>query len=318
MKNMKKVLSILSLSIILFACNTKERSKRNLQKETADSLFTASYYLNSRLGLPNEAPFSEVKGMIGVDLVTFSFNSVKVNRSFNPKSSKTLNQNATLVYPAINFTTSSDCFINDNKLLAGSYSLFTFQENDSTYILAFTIGTPKHGYDSSKSVLKIRRNSIKSDKDYGNDLNVFLSDRTLNSGIANIVWNNFKIDFAIKFLNADKILTSIKDYFKQKQENQGTITWDEYYEASKFCFDNSLTTTMGEPWIDSSIAINRNATNLTVKAKYLASNKNYMDAINIYSEVYKLIEKETPNNQLALSTIKQQIEGLKKYSNIRN
>lgn len=316
---MKLIFYVLIASILL-GC-AKKHNKMSYGKEMADTSFDANSYIVSRIGLPDESPYTEVKKMIGVDMVTFKFYSSKVNKRQILGNIVPFNKIWKISdYSPLQMSSTSDFYIKDKEFKSGTYSIFLIPRKDSVWTLIINSETASNkfpdNYNPSENKL-----SIDLKPEFGNisieNLTVNFSKDSLNLADINILWDNFRIPFEIKYKNDDKIFSSISNHFQYHKNQNIPISWDEYLEAAKFSLNHNLNSSKldtGLMWVDSSIKYKKHYSNILVRAQILAKQSKFQQALDQYYVANTLLQNDkSRDNDSGLKSIGEQISNIKNY-----
>jgi hypothetical protein len=302
------------IGVLFFSC-TKKNNKLSYGKETADSSFNSNNYIVSRIGLPDESPYTEVKKIVGVDMVTFKFYSPKVNNREILGNVVPFNKVWKISdYSPLQISSTSDFYIKDKKLKSGAYSVFLIPKKDSVWTLIINSETTSDKYDASKDSLKVDIKPV-----FGNfsteNLSVNFSKDSLNQADVDIIWSTFKIPLEIKFKNENAIFSSIASHFDFHKKEAKPISWDEYLEAAKFSLNNKLKLDTGLIWADSAVKLSGgNYAGILVEAQILSKQNKFDPALTKYNAAYQALKTDTTKNKDAgLKSISAQITGLKDY-----
>ena len=97
---------------------------------------------------------------------------------------------------------------------------------------------------------------------------------------------NFAFPFTIVVDTDNLVLQAAKEELAKDN-----LTWREPYRAAAYCLENKVSMADGKMWIDKSLEIEKNYWNTTLKAKYLAEDGNYKQAVEAMNEALSLGEK---------------------------
>jgi len=308
---------LISLLIIplLFSCGNNEKTQSSAKSDTTAE-FKPSNYIMSRIGAPDESPYTSLMGLVGIDKVMLEYYSPGANGRQIWGSVVPYDKVWKISdYVPLRFTSTADFLVGDKKVMAGTYFLFLIPKQDSVWKLLFNSEIAKNAdqFDSSKTVASLNVKPEKSER-FCENLTLSFRKNEVNMARPEIAWEHLRIPFDVKFENNDKVFGRIRQYFDSKRAEKQAIGWDEYMEAAKFCINSNLDPEQGIKWIDSSININTNYNNLQTKAQLFAAQKKYPDAIGYLEQSYELLKKDTAQNkEVGLKTIEAQIQGLKTY-----
>jgi hypothetical protein len=177
-------------------------------------------------------------------------------------------------------TFSDPVTINGQKLSAGTYRLLAIP-GQSEWTLIFNAETKNWGtvydakYDSLKIVVKPESNQ------HEEWLSFSFTDLTPSSAKLVIAWEKLKVGFTVEFNTLAKMESQVGDWRVLNQAARYAMTEKVYGEQA-----------MG--WVDRSIALERNATNVRTKAELLAAQGKYPEAITLAEESMKLAKAQNP------------------------
>lgn len=314
---------LLPILVAFASCTGNQTESTTTMDSSKDSGSSTNNYIISRIGAPNESPYTLLEGVVGVDKVTLEYYSQATNGRQIWGSVVPYNKVWQISdYVPLRLSSTSDFFVGGKKLDAGSYYLYLIPGADSIWKLIFNSNIIKsktgEQYDSTKNVAYLDVKPEKSER-FCENLTLSFRKNEVNAARPEIAWEHLRIPFDLKFENTDKVFSRISQYFNAKRKNNQPITWDEYMEAAKFSLSSNLKLDDGETWIDSSILLHTNYSNLEVKAKLLAAQNKHQDAIAYLEKSYNLLKSDTAEDkETGLKTIKAEIEGLKNYTNSVN
>ncbi|QEC79729.1 DUF2911 domain-containing protein [Mucilaginibacter ginsenosidivorax] len=304
---------LLFISLALFGCTSKNN-------DNYDSPLKATSNIMSRVGLPDESPYSQVKQIVGVDLVSFRYYSLKVNKrkilgNVIPydKIWKVSD------YIPLQLSATSTFFLNDKEVKIGKkdLSVYIIPKLSGQWTLILNTGGLKNGlpdnYDSTKNVVQIPVNPVVANEN-NESLSVVFSKNEINSVDISINWDNFKIPLKLRFDNTKEIFANVSRHLSNHSKNNEKVSWDEYMALANFCYYSNLKLEQGLSWIDSSITIDKNYSNTQKKAQILAKMGKYNDALSYYKQAYDLLKNDTSSNkEFGLKGINMEIAGLESY-----
>lgn len=170
---------------------------------------------------------------------------------------------------------SGDVTVNGHEVPAGIYSLFTIPRLDRWTIIlnsdAKLAGTS--GYDA---VTDVARFDVSPEEHPFTEWMMFqFPEVTQDSVTAALVWERLKIPFTIEADTTSRVLDSARAEIAKMQD------WRTPYRAASFAFEAEVAGPEAMDWIDQSIGIATNYTNLSLKARMLARAGQFADAIRI-------------------------------------
>ncbi|MEO8233317.1 MAG: DUF2911 domain-containing protein [Ignavibacteriota bacterium] len=187
------------------------------------------------------------------------------------------NENTTISF-------STDVMVESKKVAAGTYGLHMIPTKN-TWTIIFSKDNAAWGsffYDEKNDAVRFAVNPLTSE--FQEWLSYSFDKVSVNSTTLNLKWEKLSIPLKIEIdLNKtviesmEKELTSIPGFFWQGWNQIATYALSKKYDS-----DKSLS------WIDKSIGINKNLTNLITKSLILESMDKSQEAENIKKEAYAL------------------------------
>ena len=315
---MKLQLLLLVLPLLLSCGRGKKDDRITVVRDTNPDV-RVSDFLISRIGAPDESPYTVSESIVGVDKVSLSYYSsgAKGRQIFGAVVPYyrpwTISD-----YIPLRLSTSADFSVGNTPLHAGIYYLYLIPAQDSIWRLVFNSeisikGSNTDRFDSTKTVAILSVKPERSDR-FCENLTVSFRKNEVNEAVPEIAWEYVRIPFELRFDNTEKVFARITQYFNTKKSKQQSVTWDEYMDAAKFTLHSNLKPEQGIKWIDSSIQLNTNFNNLEVKAQLLAAEHQYKDAVVYLEKSYALLKQSgNESSEVGLKTLQDQIDGLKKY-----
>jgi hypothetical protein len=178
------------------------------------------------------------------------------------------------------FTFSDEVTIEGKKLAAGTYRLVTFP-GKNTWTVVFNSEVKNWGtmYDSQYDVLKF---SVTPEAGQPEEWMSFsFTDLTPSSARVMLAWEKVKIGFKIEFNTAGKL--------------QGSVgTWQVLNGAARYALTEKVYNTEAMGWVERSIAMDKNPTNLGTKAELLAASGKSKEAIAAAEEAMAVGKAKDP------------------------
>jgi hypothetical protein len=177
-------------------------------------------------------------------------------------------------------TFSDPVTINGQKLSAGTYRLLAIP-GQSEWTVIFNAETKNWGsiydakYDSLKIVVKPESNQ------HEEWLSFSFTDLTPTSAKMVIAWEKLKVGFTVEFNTLAKMESQVGD-------------WRVLNQAARYAATEKVYAEQAMGWVDRSIALERNATNVRTKAELLAGQGKYKEAITLAEESMKLARAQNP------------------------
>ena len=116
-----------------------------------------------------------------------------------------------------------------------------------------------------------------------------------NSGLIVLRWEKLKIPIRVEVDTKELVLAKARETYLR---GPAGFTWQGYYQAADYCLQNDINLSEALTWIDKSIAINENSTDLYVKAGILDKLGNHPDADKVRDHMMKVAVSEADLNLL--------------------
>lgn len=187
---------------------------------------------------------------------------------------------------------STDVKIGGKQLLAGTYGLHMIPEKDEWTII-FSKNYYSWGsffYSESEDALRIKVKPLSSEmQDW---LGYYFINPTASAVTFELRWEKLRVPVLVEvdvpetvFQSMQKELVHINGFF-----------WQGYNQAAAYCISNNIHLDMAEKWIEKSIAIQKNFTNLTTKSKLKALQNNQAEAEKLSKEAMELADEAQLNS----------------------
>jgi hypothetical protein len=172
------------------------------------------------------------------------------------------------------FTFSDEVTIEGKKLPAGTYRFVAFP-GKSQWTVAFNSEVKNWGtmYEAQYDVMKF---TVKPEAvPHEEWMSFSFTDLTPSSARVELAWEKVKIGFKIEFNTVGKI--------------QGSVgTWQLLNGAARYALTEKVFNAEAMGWVDRSIALDKNPTNLGTKAELLAATGKVKEAIALAEEAMTL------------------------------
>ncbi len=170
---------------------------------------------------------------------------------------------------------SNDVKVEGRNVPAGSYGLFFTINNDDTGEVILSKDYKSWGsffYDAAldqlRAPIKLRSHDMTELLTYD-----FIN-MTKNSAELVLNWENKQFPVKIEYAVDDIVMANAAEELK----NTVGFNWMGYSSAANYALQNNLNTDQAMVWVDKSITMNKNFTNLNVKAGLLRKQNNIMEA----------------------------------------
>ena len=241
-------------------------------------LCVSLFDINAQLKFPKESQLASVTQRIGLTDITISYSRPAVKGReiwgrlvpYNEVWRAGANENTTITF-------SDPVSINGNKIEPGIYGLHMIPtENDWTIIISkqYT-GWGSYAYDQREDLLRFKVKPETSPfREY---LEFSFSNIKNNSTQLNLSWEELNVPFKIDV----DVHSVVVNNFKKDLLGALQFQWLPFNQAANYCIQNKVYLEDAEKWIEKSIGMNKNFTNLNTKARFLElkGNKNEADQL---------------------------------------
>jgi hypothetical protein len=176
--------------------------------------------------------------------------------------------------------------VEGNKLLPGTYSLFTIPGADEWTIIFNQTATQwgAYAYDEKKDVLRFRVKPYKLSQPV-ETFTIQFADMTPESGTFQILWEKTGVAFHLAADVDNRIMANIEEAMKGEKK--------PYYIAAIWCYNHNRNLPQALSWIHEADKASPGAYNMKYwVAKLELKNGNNQEAINFANEGLKLAEAE--------------------------
>jgi hypothetical protein len=176
---------------------------------------------------------------------------------------------------------STEVNIAGTKIAAGKYSLFTIPGREEWTII-INKNTTLWGAFDYKQEEDLLRFNLKPQAAENQEWMIFTFEN-LSKNSADLVlrWEKIKIPITVSVNTDDLVLNGFK----------ADLGWQTGNRAASYCLENNVDLDHGKKWIDLSLTVEKNYWNLTTKARYLALDKNYKEAVKTLQAALDLGKK---------------------------
>jgi hypothetical protein len=199
---------------------------------------------------------------------------------------------------------SDDVWINGNKLTKGLYSLHTIPTAKDWTVIFNSVAEQwgSYSYDAAKDALRIQVTPVPAE--HREWMSFEVPEMTTDTAKIVLRWEKIAVPFTVDTKSTERTLTGFKNAMQPD--------WRTPFQAASFAFDNKGAVSDADmtAWLDQSLKIQENTTNLWLRARIAERAGNKADAIR-YAEA--AVAKATPQtNQDFLGEIKRNLENWKK------
>jgi hypothetical protein len=253
----------------------------------------------AQVTLPPISPRAKITQKVGLTDVTFDYSrpSVQGRKIFGDlvpygKVWRTGANESTKISFADNVT------LEGNRVPAGTYSLYTIPGEDQwTIILHKNItlwGSDK--YDSADDLLRFNVPAQKN----SNNVEAFtidLTNYTQNSADVELLWAKTAVKFRLETEVDERVMAEIEQRMKEEKEPDYSL----YYLAAGYLYNNDKNLDQALQWINKSLTIDPKYWTIHLKAKILAKQKKYDQAIAAANESVLLAKKARNEDYVKLN-----------------
>lgn len=239
--------------------------------------------LFAQLELPRVSPKATVSQQVGLTDVTITYSRPSVRGRVIWGELVPFDQVwRTGANEATTFQVSHDVMINGQKLPAGTYALATIPGRDQWTVI-FNKQKDLWGayqYKESEDVLRV--DVRPQTTDHHHELVTFsFPSVTMDSAEVALEWEKVRVPFRIETATEAMAMESIKGALARMED------WRTPYQAANFAFQNRMNIEEAMKWVDRSVALNANHTNLSLKARMLADQGRLKEAIEVAERAVK-------------------------------
>lgn len=204
---------------------------------------------------------------------------------------------------ATTITFSDDVTVEGQKLTKGTYSLHTIPGKDQWTVIFNSVADQwgSYSYDQAKDVLRV---NVKPEAAPHMEWMSFeIPEMTTDTAKIVLRWEKVAVPFTVNTDSINRTLTSLKNAMKPD--------WRAPFSAANFAFENKGIATDEEilAWLDQSMKVNQNISNLYLRARVAQRAGNKADAVK-YGEM--AVAAATPAQADFASEVKKNVESWKK------
>jgi hypothetical protein len=175
---------------------------------------------------------------------------------------------------------SDDVWINGQKLAKGSYSLHSVPTSGDWTLIFNSVADQwgSYSYDQSKDALRV---SVKPEtSEYREWLTFEIPELTTDTAKVVMRWEKISVPFTVDTKSSERTLAQLKGALAPD--------WRASYAAANFAFENPGLATDAEMngWIEQSLKLNQNISNLWLRARMAQKAGNKADAVRYGERAY--------------------------------
>jgi len=243
----------------------------------AVAALSAAPAVRAELTLPRPSPNASVSQTIGITTLTLTYSRPGVKGrviwgGLVPYDSLW----RTGANDPTSLTTSDDIMVAGQKLAAGKYAIVTLPRRGE-WAVAFSTQKDLQSttnYDPKQEVLRV---TAMPDTNQPHQEWMWLGFDDLTPGSCNLVlrWQRLRLAVPITVdVNASVLAAARKEVPNAQRD-----AWRTPFRAASYCLDNSTALAEGAEWLEQSLAIEKNYSNLALKARWLAKDGKQKEAI---------------------------------------
>jgi hypothetical protein len=198
---------------------------------------------------------------------------------------------------------SDDVWINGNKLTKGLYSLHTIPTTKDWTVIFNSVAEQwgSYSYDAAKDALRIQ--VTPQTAEHREWMQFEIPEMTTDTAKVVIRWEKIAVPFTVDTKSTERTLASFKNAMQPD--------WRTPYMAASFAFDNKGAVPDADmtAWLDQSLKVQENTTNLWLRARVAERAGNKADAIR-YGEM--AIAKASPQQADFAAEIRRNVDIWKK------
>jgi len=198
---------------------------------------------------------------------------------------------------------SDDVTVEGQKLAKGTYSLHTIPGKDQWTVIFNSVADQwgSYSYDAAKDVVRV---NVKPEAaNHMECMSFEIPEMTTDTAKIVLRWEKIAVPFSINTDSTARTMASFANALKPD--------WRVPYQAANFAFENKGVATDQQlsDWLDKSLSVNENISNLWLKARYLERLGKKAEAIQAGEQA---IGKATPQQADFASEIRKNVDNWKK------
>jgi hypothetical protein len=236
--------------------------------------------------LPQRSPWCSIQQTIGTTIIAIDYHRPAVRG--RPIWGSLVPYNQVWRAGANEATTirfSDNVRINDQEVKAGTYSLFMIPRPD-LWTVILNRRAKQWGAFEYDPRLDVLRFDVKPRPTTNTDWLTYALDPTSDStAYVQLLWAKVKVSFLVE-VNVEAIAAErMKKLFAQRPKD-----WKVYCEAAEYGLQQAVPLHQALEWVDRSLAIQENPTNLAVKARLLYEAGQRLEAIALMEKALRLAQ----------------------------
>ncbi|MGD1046664.1 MAG: DUF2911 domain-containing protein [Bacteroidota bacterium] len=180
-------------------------------------------------------------------------------------------------------------------LPAGTYGLHMIP-TESAWTIIFNKNSSSWGsffYKEEEDALRVTVQPQTAENQ--EQLSYAFDDVSSNSAILVLRWEKLKVPMHVEVDTKELVLAKARTIYLR---GPAGFTWQGFYQAASYCLQNNVDLNEALTWIDKSILMNENGTNLFVKAGILDKIEKHSEADEVRDRMMKVAVSEADFNNL--------------------
>ncbi len=254
------------------------------------SILFLPQFVFAQLRLPQPSPAAMVMQTIGLTEISLKYHAPGVKGRgiwgklipYNEVWRTGANE-ATLI------TFSDAVKVNGENVTAGTYSLFSFPQNNDSCLFILNKNTGlwgAEGYDAKEDVLRVPA-KVK-EAPFQETFQFSFSNVMPNAGTLSFAWERKEISVVIEVDTDAKVLALLQEDLNKAKPDD----WQAFAQATSYLISKNTQHELALEWINKSLTINDNFYNNWIKAQLLAQKEEYEGAVDLCKKAIKLGKKD--------------------------
>ncbi|GAB2537185.1 DUF2911 domain-containing protein [Rufibacter soli] len=258
-------------------------------------LLCHSSFAQTTLKLPQASPRVNVTYTIGVTEITINYGAPGVkNRTIWGKLVPYGQVWRAGANEATSISFSTEVKIAQETIQAGTYTLYILPQDEDNWTLILNKqkglwGT--EGYDPAQDQVRLPFTTVKAP--FHETLQYTVTDIQPNSGILTLNWADKELEVPVKVETHDQTMRLIKEALEKSKKTD----WSVYAQAVNYLLQQDQDHELALKWVNKSIDIEENFYNTWLKARLLAQNNEFMEALELNKKAQKLGKKTKESYQ---------------------
>jgi tetratricopeptide (TPR) repeat protein len=248
-----------------------------------------------QLTLPEASPEASITQIIGVSKIKISYHRPGVKERkiwdglvpYGEVWRAGANENTTIYF-------SDPVKVEGQDLPAGKYGLHMIPNINEWIIIFSTVNTGwgSYGYSQQEDALRV---TVKPETaPFEERLNYRFDNPTNDSVEVALYWEKLRVPFKVELDSYQAVLKNIR----QELHGLAQFYWQPWNQAAMYCLQNNINHEEALQWVERSINMNENLTNLFVKSRLLSQMGNEEEAEKTLKQAWDMAMATSDENQL--------------------